>query len=179
MVLSGVGEFLLGNTFPSVVFFAYGAHFLTVATTFTPSFAAISSYTTDGSQKQTPEFLTSFGTVNLDIRINNRMLTPAGFYFLFMGLLSLIFLICSFRTNAVFVVVFTGATLGFGLGVGALWNLAEGNAARGQRLLEGTGGCFFVASMAAWYYLLSVMMAVVDMPVSVPVFDLSTTIRGE
>lgn len=67
MILSGIGEFILGNTFPSVVFFTYGAHFFTVATTFTPSFAAISSYTTDGSQKQTPEFLASFGTINLGI----------------------------------------------------------------------------------------------------------------
>ncbi|TVY93599.1 Protein alcS [Lachnellula willkommii] len=166
LILSGVGEFILGNTFPSVVFFTYGAHFLTVATTFTPSFAVISSYTTDGSQKQTPEFLASFGTTSL------------GFYFLFMGLISMIFFICSFRTNAAFVVVFTGVTLGFALATGGLWNLADGNAARGQQLLEGAGGCWFVASMAAWYFLLSVMMIVVDMPFTVPIFDLSTVIKG-
>ncbi|TVY40246.1 Protein alcS [Lachnellula occidentalis] len=161
MILSGIGEFILGNTFPSVVFFAYGANFLTLATTHTPSFAAISSYTTDGSQNQTPEFLASF-----------------GYYFLFMGLLSMIFLICSFRTNAVFVVVFTGVTFGFALATGSLWNIANGNAARGQQLLEGAGGCWFVASIAAWYFLLSVMMIVVDMPFTVPVFDLSTIIKG-
>ncbi|TVY41390.1 Protein alcS [Lachnellula subtilissima] len=176
LILSGVGEFVLGNTFPSVVFFAYGAHFLTVATTFTPSFAVISSYTTDGSQKQTPEFQASFGTVNSILE--NRLLTFAGFYFLFMGLLSMIFFICSFRTNAVFVMVFTGVTLGFALATAGLWNMADGNAARGQQLLEGAGGCWFVASIAAWYFLLSVMMVVVDMPFTVPVFDLSTIIKG-
>lgn len=61
LILSGIGEFILGNTFPCCVFFGYGAHFLTFAATFTPFFAAISAYTTDGSQMQTPPFLASFG----------------------------------------------------------------------------------------------------------------------
>jgi succinate-acetate transporter protein len=29
LIISGLLEFFLGNTFPSVVFFGYGAHFLT------------------------------------------------------------------------------------------------------------------------------------------------------
>jgi uncharacterized protein len=90
----------------------------------------------------------------------------------------MIFLVCSFRTNAVFVVVFTGVVLGFSLATAGLWTLAAGNAVGGQQLLEGAGGCLFVSSMAAWYFLLSVMMTVVDMPFSVQVFDLSTIIKG-
>lgn len=177
MTLSGIGEFLLGNTFPSVVFFAYGSHFLTVAATFTPSFAAISYYTSDGSQKQTPEFLISFGTFTFFFT-NDRKLTPAGFYFLFMGLLSVIFLICSFRTNAIFVVIFSAAVLGFALGTGGLWAVAAGNVTPGARLLQGTGGCFFVASMAGWYLMLAIMMTVVDMPFVVPIFDISHVFKG-
>jgi hypothetical protein len=95
-----------------------------------------------------------------------------------MGLLSLIFLLCSLRTNAVFVLVFTGATLGFSLAAGAFWHLAQGNLAAGGKLLVGTGGCFFAASMAGWYLLLAIMLASVDMPFSIPVFDLSTVIKG-
>jgi succinate-acetate transporter protein len=30
LIISGLLEFFLGNTFPSVVFFGYGAHFLTL-----------------------------------------------------------------------------------------------------------------------------------------------------
>lgn len=41
LFLGGVGEFLLGNTFPCIVFFGYSAHFLTFATTFIPFFSAI------------------------------------------------------------------------------------------------------------------------------------------
>ncbi|TVY83245.1 Protein alcS [Lachnellula suecica] len=162
LVMSGVGEFLLGNTFPSVVFLAYGAHFLAIAVTYTPSFAAISAYNTNGSQTETPPFMVSF-----------------GFYFLYMGLLSLIFLICSLRTNVVFVIIFTGAFLGFLLAVGGFWSLAEGNAVTGARLLVGTGASFFVSSLAGWYLLFSIMMDVVDMPFTVPIFDLSTIIKGK
>lgn len=61
LMLSGIAEFLLGNTFPSVVFLAYGSHFLTMAITYTPFFAAISSYNADGSQEQSPAFLATFG----------------------------------------------------------------------------------------------------------------------
>ncbi|KAK4996138.1 hypothetical protein LTR66_004195 [Elasticomyces elasticus] len=61
LILSGIGEFILGNTFPSVVFTSYGCHFLTFASTYTPSFAAISSFNSDGSQTPTRPFLASFG----------------------------------------------------------------------------------------------------------------------
>lgn len=65
----------------------------------------------------------------------------------FMALLSLIYLICSLCTNLIFVLVFTSATLGFGLAAGAFWNLAQGKLAVGERLLKATGGAFFAAAM--------------------------------
>jgi succinate-acetate transporter protein len=60
-------EFILGNTFPFVVFMGYGAHFLVFATTFIPWFNAVSAYSESGnpyetgSQMQTPAFQASFG----------------------------------------------------------------------------------------------------------------------
>ncbi|KAL6799804.1 GPR1/FUN34/yaaH family domain-containing protein [Trichoderma sp. SZMC 28012] len=161
LMLSGIAEFLLGNTFPSVVFLAYGSHFLTMAITYTPFFAAISSYNADGSQEQSPAFLATF-----------------GFYAVCMTTLSFIFLICSLRTNAVYVTVFTSGAIGFGLFSGAAWNIAGGNDTVGKHLIVGTGACFFVASMAGWYLLFAIMMTAVDMPFAVPVGDLSTMIKS-
>ncbi|KAL6694163.1 GPR1/FUN34/yaaH family domain-containing protein [Trichoderma pleuroticola] len=162
LMLSGIAEFLLGNTFPSVVFLAYGAHFLTMAITYTPFFAAISSYNADGSQEQSPAFLACF-----------------GFYAVCMATLSFIFLICSLRTNVVYVIVFICAVIGFGLFGGAAWNIAEGNHTVGKNLIVGTGACFFVACMAGWYLLFAIMMTTVDMPFEIPVGDLSTRIKGK
>jgi len=41
-------EWLLGNTFPSVVFAAYGAFFFSFGATLTPAFAAFASYAPAG-----------------------------------------------------------------------------------------------------------------------------------
>jgi hypothetical protein len=68
LIIAGIGEFLLGNTFPMMVFFAYGAHFLSFATTYIPYYNAIGYFNPDGSgigspgaQNQTAMFAASYG----------------------------------------------------------------------------------------------------------------------
>lgn len=93
-------------------------------------------------------------------------------------MLSFIFLICSLRTNVAFVLVFIGATMGFGFATGTFWTLAVGNAEFGGLLLKAAGGSFFACVMFGWYLLFAIMMSAVDMPFGVPVGDLSTVITG-
>lgn len=55
-----------------------------------------------------------------------------------MGLLSLIFLVCSLRTNVAFFIIFLTLTIAFGLLTGAYWAMAEdftGNAHYAHKLL--------------------------------------------
>jgi hypothetical protein len=96
-----------------------------------------------------------------------------------MGVLSFVFLICSLRTNVVFVVIFIGATLGFCLAAAAFWTTAAGMAI-GATLLKGTGGSFFGAAVAGWYLLAVIMFATLDLPflAQLPVGDLSMVIKG-
>jgi succinate-acetate transporter protein len=65
LLMSGLMEWFLGNTFPSVVFSAYGAFFFSFAGTLTPSFAAFASYALPSADPssglKTPEFNASFG----------------------------------------------------------------------------------------------------------------------
>lgn len=68
LIIAGIGEFLLGNTFPMIVFMGYGAHFLTTGTTFIPAFNAIGFFDPNGSGQGSPlagqanpQFLASFG----------------------------------------------------------------------------------------------------------------------
>lgn len=68
LIIAGIMEFLLGNTFPMMVFLAYGAHLLSFATTFIPSFNAVGFFNPDGSgmgtpgaKNQTSVFLASYG----------------------------------------------------------------------------------------------------------------------
>lgn len=160
LLIAGILEFFLGNTFPFIVFMGYGAHFLTYAATFQPFYGAVSLYTTDGSQTQTPAFLSSF-----------------AFYAIFMAVLSFVFLVCSLRTNGIFVMVFIGATLGFTLAAAAFWSLSAGHLV-GLKLVQGAGGCFFVSCMFGWYLLAVIMFAEIDIFTGLPVFDLSTMITG-
>ncbi|CZT52651.1 related to Y.lipolytica GPR1 protein and Fun34p [Rhynchosporium secalis] len=161
LVISGLLEFFLGNTFPSVVFMSYGTHSMTFAATFQPFYNAIAAFSTEGTPP--PEFAASF-----------------AFYALFMGLLSVIFLIFSLRTNVIFVIVFIGASLGFLLAAASFWTTAL-RMTIGATLLKATGGAFFVAAMMGWYLLVAIMFARLDLPwglSKIPVGDLSTLIKG-
>lgn len=62
LLISGILEFILGNSLPSMIFLGYGAHFLTFAFTFIPSINAVGSFDKDGSQALTPQFFDSYGT---------------------------------------------------------------------------------------------------------------------
>lgn len=125
MTLGGLLEWILGNTFPAVVFGTFGTFWLSFGGTLSPSFAAFASYATPGEDATTglatPAFNASF-----------------GFYLLCMGLLSLVYLICSVRTNIVFFLIFLHLVIAFGLLTGAYWVLAEdykGNAASAHRMV--------------------------------------------
>ncbi|KAH4052186.1 hypothetical protein HBI04_119910 [Parastagonospora nodorum] len=168
LILAGIGEFLLGNNFPMIVFLAYGAHLLAFATTFIPWFNAIGFFNPDGSgigspgpENQTAVFLSSF-----------------AFYQIAMGILSFIFLLGSLRVNGVFVLIFMFVTIGFGLGAGAFFHLAKANVVLGTKLATGTGACFFAASVLGFYFFLALVIAIMELPIpDPPVFDLSTVVK--
>jgi len=45
-------------------------------------------------------------------------------------------------------------------------------------IVGGDGGEVFVAAIAGWYLLAAIMFVVMDLPVRLPVFDLSMLIKG-
>ncbi|KAF6219670.1 hypothetical protein HO133_004139 [Letharia lupina] len=182
MILGSIGEWIVGNTFPFVVFGTFGAFWLTFGGTLVPSFNAYGAYVTTPAQMagqdgnpgnplglQTPGFNASF-----------------AFFLLFMGLVCFIFLICSLRTNVVFFLIFLSLIGAFGCLAGAYWNLALAyeNAAntmaakRAGRLVVAGGAFTFVTSMAGWWIFFAIMLASLDFPFSIPVGDLSHIIKG-
>ncbi|CAI4211284.1 unnamed protein product [Parascedosporium putredinis] len=169
MILSSILEFFLGNTFPAVVFSAFGAFWLTFAGTLLPQFNAFAAYAPADAASaaeglQTTEFNSGF-----------------GFYTLSMALLSFVFLICSFRTNIPFVIIFFTLVLALSLITGAYWSLAGGyleNAAYATKLLQASGACLFVTTACGWWIFMALMLASVDFPFSLPIGDLSTRVPG-
>jgi len=180
MILGGFLEFILGNTFPFVVFSSFGAFWLTFASTLTPFYDAYGAYAPAGATGGEAAGLATVGFT-----------ASFGFFQLFMGLLCFIYLICSLRTNIVFVVIFFTLCLAFPLLAGAYWQNAMGlgdldaagapNAAKlalAGRLQIAAGACLFVTSMAGWWIFLAIMLAALDFPFQIPVGDLSTLIKG-
>jgi succinate-acetate transporter protein len=172
MMVGGFLEFILGNTFPFVVFTSFGAFWLSFAATLQPFYYAYGSYAPPGGTEaeglKTVGFTASF-----------------AFFLLFMGVLCFIYLICSLRTNIVFVVIFFTLVLAFSLLAGAYWQNANaiGNgdasaAALAGRLQIAAGACTFVTSMAGWWIFFAIMLAALDFPFQIPVGDLSTMIKG-
>ncbi|MCJ1452169.1 hypothetical protein MMC28_002511 [Mycoblastus sanguinarius] len=160
MSLGGILEFFLGNTFSFVVFCSFGGFWFTLGSTLTPSFNAYGAYAADPNQPA--QGLTSAG-----------FHASFGFFLLFMGLLSLIYLICALRTNLVFVAIFLGLLLTFVVLTAAYWHLALGHAEIAAKLQVAAGAFGFLATLAGWWIFFAQMLASVDFPIQIPVGDIS------
>lgn len=93
MTVGGLLEWVLGNTFSFVVFTSFGAFWLTFAATLQPFYMSYGLYAPPGGAAT--EGLATVGFT-----------ASFGFFLLFMGVLCFIYLICSLRTNIVFVIIF-------------------------------------------------------------------------
>ena len=96
-----------------------------------------------------------------------------GFFLLFMGLLSLIYLVCALRTNLVFVAIFLGLLLTFVILTAAYWHTAQGHTEMAERLQVAAGAFGFLATLAGWWIFFAQMLASVDFPFQIPVGDIS------
>lgn len=141
MMLGGLLEFFLGNTFPTVVFLSFGAFWLSYGGTLLPQFGAYAAYAPAGGAAAeglaAQGFNASYGRLSQHVyEIRNSQWT--GFYSLSMAMLCFVFLICSVRTNIVFVVIFLTLVISLSLITGAYWALASdyaGNALYAGKLL--------------------------------------------
>lgn len=163
MVIGGLLEFILGNTFPFVVFGTFGAFWLTYGATLTPYYNASGAYSpTDPSAGGSdPAFMATF-----------------AFFLLWMGVLCFVYLICSLRTNIVFFMIFLGLIPTFCCLAGSFWHGAQGDAATALKLQHAGGGFAFAVCLLGWYLFIVLLLAAVDFPLDLPVGDLSRVIKG-
>ncbi|KAL3471673.1 GPR1/FUN34/yaaH family-domain-containing protein [Aspergillus californicus] len=156
LLITSILEFILGNTFPCVVFGTIGGFWFAFAATMIPSFNAAAPYATD-----TASGLASQGFMN-----------TYAFLFITMAVLMLVFLICATRTNLVYTLIFLSLLLVFLLLSAGYWRLGEGDTAIGDRCVKGAGASLFVASLLGFYLLVAQLFDAVGFPVSLPVGDL-------
>lgn len=149
MILGGLGEFLLGNTFPCVVFGSFGAFWITLAITLIPYFGAASSYTDGGA---------------LGAGFNNSF----GFFLVSMGVLCLIYAICALRTNLILFLILILLVPAFSCLTAGYFLLALKEEAVALNLIIAGGALAFVICMLGWYIFAAILLASVDFPISLP-----------
>ncbi|KAJ5291915.1 hypothetical protein N7478_001166 [Penicillium angulare] len=160
LLITSILEFILGNTFPCVVFGTIGGFWFAFAATMIPSFNAAAPYS--ASATDTAAGLASAGFMN-----------TYAFLFITMAVLMLIFMICATRTNMVYTLIFLSLLLVFLLLSGAYWDLGGGNAVVGERCVKGAGAALFVASLLGFYLLIVQLFEALEFPFHLPVGDLA------
>lgn len=161
LLLTSILEFIIGNTFPCVVFGTIGGFWFAFSATMIPSFNAAAPYSS--SRTDTAAGLASESFMN-----------TYAFLFITMAVLMLIFMICATRINVVFTLIFLSLLMVFLLLSAAYWVLGQGNAATGDRCVKGAGASLFVASLLGFYLLIVQLFESVGFPSFLPVGDLAT-----
>lgn len=159
LLITSILEFILGNTFPCVVFGTIGGFWFAFAATMIPAFNAAAPYSTSSTDTvaglSSPEFMNTF-----------------AFLFLTMAVLMIIFMICATRTNIVYTLIFLTLIIVFVLLTAGYWQLADGNSSAGGRCIKGSGASLFVASLFGFYLLIVQLFEALEFPFRLPVGDL-------
>jgi len=158
MVIAGICEFILGNTFPFVVFIVYGCHWVNQAYTGDPSHALVSAYGAEGA-------------------LSKPWNSAQGHYCVVMTLVTFIFFLGSLRTNIPFVIVFFTLLFLFGFFAAANYQVGYNPTPEGlayaAKLLKIAGGFGLVTSIMGWYLAIITVCASTGVPCPLPIFDLS------
>ncbi|SJX63556.1 related to ATO3-plasma membrane protein with possible role in export of ammonia [Sporisorium reilianum f. sp. reilianum] len=155
MVLAGVLEWIVGNTFPFLVFASFGTFWLTLAGYLDPRNAVQASLLT----AQTGSPATYY--------------VPFGYYLVFWAVYTYFLTFAAFRTNVVLVWILLFVALTFSTLGAAYLKFGEGAVATGGNLVVAAGACGFTACIGGFYILLHLCLAATDFPFNIPLFDLA------
>lgn len=154
LYVAGLLEWIIGNTFPALVFTSFGTFWLSIGAFVDPKFAV--QTTLLAAEAGGPE----------------AYYVPWGYYLIFWSIYVFFLTIASFRTNVILVWILLFVALTFvTLGAGYL-KLAEGAASSASNLITAAGACGFVACMGGYWILLHLALAATDFPFNIPLFDL-------
>jgi succinate-acetate transporter protein len=170
MILGAIGEWILGNTFPCVVFGSFGAFWVALTLTLTPYMgaAAPNKYTEPGGLVG-PAFNNSFGKSTHDIcNLFSSANSCPGFYLVCMGVLVIIYSICALRTNLILFLILFLLIPAFACLTAGYFHVALGNAAAAKACIIAGGALAFVICMLGWYIFAAILLASVDFPLNLP-----------
>lgn len=148
-------QWILGNTFPCVVFTSFGTFWIAFGLTLQPQTGAYGNFSPNPDNPAAGLETTAFNS-------------SWAFFLVFMGVLCFVYTICALRTNLVFVGILGLLVPTFALLAAAYWHLAQGNSGAAQSCQIAGAALAFVVCMLGWWIFTSIMLASLDFPFSLP-----------
>jgi len=167
LYIASIMEWTIGNTFPCVVFGTFGGFWISYGIAVQPTFALASSFA--------PASDASNGiTAQIAGAATRQYNAGLGLYFMFWGIMCVIYFIAALRTNVPFAIVFLALVFAFEFIGAAYFHTGQGKLALAATEFRIGGGFAFVTGLSGIYIDISLLFAAVGMPVSIPLFDLSS-----
>ncbi|KAL5536559.1 hypothetical protein ACEPAF_381 [Sanghuangporus sanghuang] len=166
LYLACIMEWIIGNTFPSVVFGLLGGLWISYAILLQPSFGIAASFATTDEA-------TSSATAAAAGSATSAYNDGVGFYFLIWGIFCLVLFLASLRTNVAFAAFFFFLIIMFELLAAAYFAIGEGEVSKALKELKAAGAFGFVVSIVGVWIDVSLLFASVGCPFTVPLIDLS------
>ncbi|SPO26512.1 related to ATO3 - plasma membrane protein with possible role in export of ammonia [Ustilago trichophora] len=155
LYVAGILEFIIGNTFPALVFTSFGTFWLTLGGFLDPRNNVQATLLTGQGGNAATYYV------------------PFGYYLVFWAVYTYFLTFAAFRTNVVLVWILLFVALAFSTLGAAYLKFGEGAAATGANLVTAAGACGFTACMGGFYILLHLCLAATDFPFNIPLFDLA------
>ncbi|KAL8280391.1 hypothetical protein RQP46_007308 [Phenoliferia psychrophenolica] len=152
LFISGLLEWVIGNTFPATVFCTFGGFWAAFGFLLQPSQGIATA---------------------LDGALGPEYNTGVALYLIWWALLTFIYMIAALRTNVVFVALFGFLEVSFCLLIATFLRLAHGNYVHLQSFLKAAGAFGFLCSCMGWYLLVVLVFGSTGVPIALPVGDLS------
>ncbi|KPM44549.1 hypothetical protein AK830_g2053 [Neonectria ditissima] len=150
LVLGGIGEWILGNTFPATVFCLFGGFWLTFGATIVPGYGAYGLYSTTGSAA--------------DGLNEQQFYATFSFFLVAMTILCAIFTVASIRTNMVLFTILLLLVPTFGCLSASFFAVSKDLASSAKTFQHVGAGLLLAVSFLGWYIFFAMVLLSVDFP---------------
>ncbi|UZJ55762.1 hypothetical protein CBS101457_005082 [Exobasidium rhododendri] len=157
LTLAGIFEFIIGNTFPFLVFSVVSGFFYSWGALNQPSQAVSGAFTASG------------GAMSV------AFTSGVGWYLILWGLIHLVFAMGALRTNVAFVWILTWITAAY-FTIGAAYFAMGNGSTNVSTLLTAGGALAFIGAMGGWYLFIAMVLDSVGFPFTLPNPDLSSRV---
>lgn len=142
LVLAGIAEFILGNTFPFTVFMVFGVHWV------------VTGFVSDPSRNLAASYATTINGQTIPGALSQEFNAGQGNYDVVMTIVAFLFLCGSLRTNVPFVIVFATLIFVFGFFAAGYYSLGYNPTVAGvehaAHMFKIAGGFGFVTILMGW-----------------------------